>query len=444
MNLTSAAWAGLKAQWRDPQGRIVIYAALLLAISLPLNYLLLRLTGWSVLWPTRAWVLGDAGSSGDSWRVMQLALNWIRSHPDGGLYRAIFFEGQNKFQYAPTSLLPMVGLEALGLTPNAELLNQINRLFILLTAGAVAGLTYRLLDGVKFVEPGLMRAATAALAGAAVLVFYPVMMAYHLGQLQVWINMLFAFACLAWASERRGMAGVLIGLVCLLKPQFGLFALWGLLRRDWRFLVALCITSAVGLLISIGLFGLKNHLEYLPVLQFLSQHGESYWANQSLNGLLHRLVGNSVTDWVADEFPPYNPLVYGGSMIATVAILALALSARRGTRPQVALMDFMLAALAFTVASPIAWEHHYGVLAPMFAALFAVVLASPQDQGRKNWLIALAVCFVFAANCFVSTRALAGAPFNIVQSYLYFAALGVLVMLWRRLNGPAAIRTKTA
>jgi alpha-1,2-mannosyltransferase len=429
MNGYSPVWSRLKAFWCDPQGRIVLCAAMLLAASLPLNYLMLRLTGWSVLWPVRTWLTGGAASGGDSWHVMQLALDWIRSHPDGGLYKAIFFEGQNKFQYAPTSLLPMVGLEALGVSPTFAILNRINFLFIAITAAAVAALTYVLVERAGSGRSGLTGLAAGLLTGAAVLVFYPVMMGYHLGQLQVWINMLFALACLAWVMERRALAGVLIGLICLLKPQFGLFVLWALLRKEWGFLFALCFVGALGLLTSVALFGFQNHFEYLSVLQFLSRHGESYWANHSFNGLLHRLAGNGISEWAAGEFPPYNVVVYAGTMLATIAIVGLALSARRGKSAMAPLMDFMLAALAFTVASPIAWEHHYGVMAPMFAALFAASLVMAPGRNRRAWLVALVLCYVFAANCFSFTREWSATPFNILQSYLLFSALGVIGML---------------
>jgi len=196
-------------------------------------------------------------------------------------------------------------------------------------------------------------------------------------------------------------------------------------------------------LLSVLLFGLKNHVEYLSVLQFLSRHGESYWANQSLNGLLHHVVGHRVEDWQAGDFPPYHPLVYWGSMAATLAILAWALTARRGQGALSGVIDFALAALAFTAASPIAWEHHYGVLAPTFALLFVFVLLQPEALPRRRWLIALAICFVFAANCFAFAREWGG-PLIVLQSYLYFAALGVLAMLRRAMSGPAPSRTSTA
>lgn len=276
------------------------------------------------------------------------------------------------------------------------------------------------------------------------LFFYPVMMGYHLGQLQVWINMLFALACLAWIGNRQVLAGVLIGLVCLLKPQFGLFVLWALLRKEWRFLFAMCVTGAVGLLVSVILFGFKNHLEYISVLQFLSRHGESYWANQSLNGLLHRLAGNGIGEWVAGEFPPFSPVIYTGTLFATIAILAFALMTRRGPTPTASLFDFMLAALAFTAASPIAWEHHYGVLAPMIAALFAISLMRASGGQERYQTLALALCVIFIANCFVMTRELTAAPFNIAQSYLYFAALGVLALLRLRAKEGAPIAARTA
>jgi len=434
-----AAVEWIRKQWDDRRMRFLVFAAALLAVSLPLNYLMLRLTGWSAWWPTYRWLLGNAGESGDSWHVMAIALDWIRNNPDGGLYEAIFFEGQNKFQYAPTSLLPLAAFEALGIEPTVGFLNGVNRLFILVTAAAVSGLVHVLLGRTEFRMSPLQRVLAAGMSGAAVLVFYPVMMAYNLGQLQVWINMLFVLACLAWAMDRRASAGVAIGLICLLKPQFGLFLIWGLLRKEWRFVFPLCIVGAGGLLISIGLFGFMNHLEYISVLQFLSRHGESYWANQSMNGLLHRLAGNGVSDWEAGGFPPYSLIVYAGSMIATVAILVLALRVRRGEGAMASLFDFMLAALAFTAASPIAWEHHYGVMAPMFAALFVMALTNwRQNPSQRPLLIAFVVCYLFAANSFGFTRALDGAPLNIAQSYLYFSALGVLVLLRRLASDPSA------
>src|SRR5262249_27549320 len=146
-------------------------------------------------------------------------------------------------------------------------------------------------------------------------------------------------------------------------------------------------------------FGLADHLDYLRVLSFMSQHGEGYYPNQSINGLLNRLM--SITEprlyanleFFPDRFPPFNPWVYGGTLIAAVLVLLTALfplptlrrvRGREGWgRDRV--IDFCIMALSATIASPIAWEHHYGILLPVFAVLLAT---APASRGLLTWLAA--------------------------------------------------------
>lgn len=422
----SATW------WTDAQRRPVLLAALLVAFTIPLDLALYLWSGWSALWPIREWLLGSPLEGGDSWNVMNRALAFVRAHPDEPLYQNIFFEQQLKFQYAPTSLLPLVGLQALGLDTGVETMNAINRGLIALTALAVGVVAWLALRKLK-PEAVLERQAAAVIAAGATLLFYPVMMGYHLGQLQVWINALFAFAVVAWLTDRRILTGALIALICVLKPQFGLFAVWALLRREWRFLGGLAAVGGVCLIASVALFGFANHVDYLGVLSHLSRHGEAYWANQSANGLFQRLVGlGPLLEWEANSLPPYHPLVYFGTLLTSLAIVAAALLIKRGDGAMARVTDFLLAALAFTIASPIAWEHHYGVLAPMLAVLLCLVLAMPESRDRRAWLIALAAVYMLSAICFDVTRALPGL-LSVFQLYLYVAALGALVML-RRLS----------
>lgn len=418
-----------------PSSRAVIAAALVVAAFVPLNYALQLWLDWSALWPARVWLLGDNPDSGDSWHVMAAALDFVRAHPEAPLYQNVFFEQQLKFQYAPSSFLPLEALQAVGVDTNPAFMNGLNRVLILATAAGMGLFAWRgftlFRSAPLDADARAARWMLAALAACATLTFYPVMMAYKLGQLQVWINAVFVFAALAWLGDRRALAGVLIGLICLLKPQFGLFALWGLLRRDMRFTLALCLTGALGLGLSVLLYGLANHLDYLSVLQFLSRHGESYLANQSVNGLLHRLVGaGGHGEFEPNSFPPFHPLVYAGTLAATLALVAAALFLPRGRGAQAGLWDFLFAALAFTVASPIAWEHHYGVIAPAFAALLCAYAATPRSGAGRSWP-ALAACFALAANCLTFTRLIDAPPLNVLQSYLLFAALGVLALLWR-------------
>lgn len=384
---------------------------------------------------------GQITPVGDSWSVMILAHDWLGNNPgaDGALYRELFFGQGYKFQYAPTSLLVLEVFIVAGVEPTPSLLNSVNLVLVLATALVMARFSWLLPEYFGAVPmDGDGRRARILLTGAAplaTLLFTPVMYAYELGQLQVWINALFASACLCWIVDRKGVAGVLIALVCLMKPQFGLFVVWGLLRREWCFSVWLVATGLAGGLLSVWLYGFGNHLAYLEVLSFLSRHGESFWANQSANGMLHRIVGSGATSqFDAAGFPPYNPLVHAGTLFISLAMLSLVLLLRQGEGKAAALCNFLLAALVFTIASPIAWEHHYGVTLPIFAVLVWVLLIREAPRELKVAGGGLAVLFLAMAVRLVPLKYLSG-PFHVLQSHIWIAALCLMAILWRLAQG---------
>ena len=114
-------------------------------------------------------------------------------------------------------------------------------------------------------------------------------------------------------------------------------------------------------------FGWADHVDYLRVVSFMGQRGEAYYPNQSINGLLNRLM--SISDPVRynnlefhmSEFAPFNPWVYVLTVISSAVILLAAIAWRSKDEDRV--FDFCRMAVSLTVASPIAWEHHYGILA---------------------------------------------------------------------------------
>src|SRR3984893_5360345 len=419
---------------RDRRARTIAGFALLVAIFVPINLAMFYWTGVSSLKPLQLWLMVNDLTFDDSWLPMRTALNWIRTGPDGSLYDEVFFGRHVKFQYAPTSLLPLVGLDAVGLGSDAVVLNRISRLLLLFSAVGVGTLTRILLkrssDGGQ--NDSLTPDLAAIVVGGAAFLFYPLTNGYAIGQVQVWINALFIFACLAWALERRGVAGGMLGLICLLKPQFTMFVLWGVLRRELRVAAVLVATGAAGLTASVLLFGLQNNIEYLKVLSYISRHGEAVLVNQSFNGLLHRMVGNDDgLVWNMTGFPAFHPTVFVLTALSSVVILLIGLWPGERLSGLNGLLQFQLAAVAFTIASPLVWEPNYGVLAPTFAALFCFVLAMPCGQTRRAWLVGLTVAFQIAATPLGFVRFFAHTPLLVLQSYLLFAGLGVMAMLWR-------------
>lgn len=404
-------------------------------------------------------VLQDTGdmlrskSGDDSWGPMAAALAYLEVPQAKPLYQAIFFDQGIKFQYPPSALFALKGLYLFGedrvriddetVFADGPPINDILGWgFLALTALATAGL----------IEAGLRRAGAvprsraltvlrAVIAAGITLTFYPVVKAFTLGQIQLWINSVFALALLCWVWQQRIASGALMGLICLIKPHYALFMLWGALNREWRFVLACGVVGATGLIFSILTFGWANHLDYLRVLSFMSERGESYYANQSINGLLNRLASlsapelyNNVT-FDAFRFPVYSSWVYWGTLVSSSVILLTALL-RRSDRADRGLA-FALLAVSLTIASPIAWEHHYGVLLPAFG------LVAAANAGRDAKLLLIGLSFVFASNFIPAFNLLATTPYNFLQSYTLAGGVLFLILMHRQLSNSSTLRKRT-
>lgn len=383
---------------------------LMLALRVPLRDTDLHPLGWFL----------SFRQGGDSWRPMNQAYDFATT-PEGRqrtLYGKMFFTPAVKhkgFQYPPTSLLAIAGSRAFGVAGGQRALEALTWLCIPLTAL----LCFRIY--VRSERPGADFAALLLIAVAVTLTYYPAMRAYRNGQIQTWINTLFAASLLCYASGRRTAAGALSGAMCLIKPQYALVALWALLRRDWAFARGALAVGVLGLPASVALFGFAPHLEYLDVLRFIAERGESFYPNQSVNGLMNRALGNGLNlEWM-DAMPPPHPVVRAVTWLSSALLLGWAFwPRRRGGHPDAGAADLAMIAVACTVASPIAWEHHYGLLLPVFALLL----------GRApNPLLAAA--FVLTGHTLRATDALAHTPWNVLQSYILAGALLLLVLLDR-------------
>src|SRR5260370_9651936 len=103
---------------RDRRARTIAGFALLVAIFGPINLAMYFWTSGvsslkplfatlSTLKPLQVWLMANNLDTADSWLPMRAALDWVRTAPDDSLYHEIFFDKHLKFQYAPTSLLPL-------------------------------------------------------------------------------------------------------------------------------------------------------------------------------------------------------------------------------------------------------------------------------------------------------------------------------------------------
>jgi hypothetical protein len=396
----------------------------------------IELTNLDALWVLLQGML-HSSTRPDSWAPMTQALTVLRGPDRDGLYQTLFVDGQVRLQFPPTSLLSLDLLSALGLA-GARVLNAINTVVYLSNAAATGLLAWLLFSGKGRIvgrngaelHPGGM----VAIGIAAAFTFYPDVRAEVLGEIQVWIDFLFTCAVIAWLLERRLVTGILIGLACTIKPQFGLLLFWGLLWREWAFSGGMLAAFVPVAVVSLFRYGLQPHLGYLEVLAFLSRHGESFFANNSVNGILNGYLSstnNIFRDTVG--FPNYHPLIYAGTATASIlalgAIVFLPLLSRK-TRPNA--LDLGVASICSVIGSPVAWEHHYGILLPIYGVALKYFLDQPAGPRRGIRLACLAVSWILVSNFIPFANLLIRTPFSALQAHLFFGALLLLGLLLSR------------
>ena len=382
-----------------------------------------RFRGWSILHTARECEAGRLLA--DSWSYMAKADAALRRN-SAHLYERAFFAHHIRFIYPPVSLLLFRFWQSagrVGVTPFTWL--KITLYLCFFGTWLVASEYFFAAASAASMELSRsQRGSVRLILAALVVTFLPLINALFLGQVQTIINFLAMASVLLWWNRRRAIPGVLLGLCCWLKPQMALFLLWGLLRRQWSFVVSLAIVLAAGVRISIAVFGLHNTLEYGAVLRYLSLRGDSLFTNQSLNGLLHRLMHVGSAANANRGYPPFNRTIWLATWISSAILIGVALMVPPLRRIEASTTDFLIFAMATVMASPIAWEHHYGVF------FLAFLLFMPQALLRwSRFFLLLGLYLLMSGTWAPLPKLLLLTPWTFTISHLYYGALGIFAWL---------------
>ena len=272
-------------------------------------------------------------------------------------------------------------------------------------------------------------------AGLAIFIagvsFYPHVKGYALGQIQTFLTMFFVIACYCWLRGKEAAAGVLLGLMALVKPQYAVVLIWFALRKRFQALGASLIVMVGGFAAGLALFGWREQMKYLDVIEYAGRRGHGYYPNLSFNGLANRLFFNDPSlEFDPLKYAPYHPGVYAITLLTSVILIGLALWYPFAPKLRGGLADFCAIALASTAASPIAWEHHYGVLFPAFILLAVTAVT------RREWML-LAIAYVLVANSWSPFNAVANIPIlNLLQSVSLAGVLMVFALLLNKRGEP--------
>jgi len=364
----------------------------------------------------------------DSWLPMMKSLDYFQAHPTEPIYAAKLYD---TLIYSLGSLLPMVFLRKLGVTDPAmlRLLAIGSWLAVLGVAAVVLLMARRLLRtyGARLTWPAVLAVVLAVLG------CYPLLKGYALGNAQTFLSFGFALLLYLWTTGRERSAGVVAALLAFVKPQYVLLLIWMAVRRRWGAMWAFLACSAVVLLLSIAVFGWHNNLDYIGVLAGLSHKAQSHFGNQSMFGTINRMIFNGENiGYTPYVYTPYIPWVYRVTVLTSLILVGTVLVFPWG-RLRASTADIAAMGLASVAASPMAWEHHYGIVVGIFAwAWFAYGCR----QRRTPWLLAfsffLMMNFLAVANMLADKRG-----WNLLQSYMYIGALlllGWLMTLARRVT----------
>jgi hypothetical protein len=355
----------------------------------------------------------------DSWLPMMKSLDYFKAHPTLPIYDAKLYD---TLIYSLASELPLVAMRKVGMS-DATMLRALAILSFLAVWGvaAVSLLMGRWLlrrRGAELTWPAVVAVVLTCLG------CYPLIKGYSLGNAQTFLSFGFAVMLLLWTTRRERSAGVVAALMTAVKPQFILLLVWMLVRKRWGAAWAFVACGVVLITASVAVFGWHNNLDYLGVLAGLSHKAQSHYANQSMFGTINRMIFNGENiGYTPYVYTPYIPWVYrvtvGTTLVLVGAVLVYPWKKLRGSTADIAAMG-----IALVAASPMAWEHHYGIVVGIAAWAW---FAHACWMKERPWVLGAAVflcCNFLPAFNYLSDKR----GWNVLQSYLYFGAL--LLMGW--------------
>ena len=356
----------------------------------------------------------------DSWLPMMKSLDYFDANPTKPIYAAPLYD---TLIYPLASELPLVALRRLGVGDATML--RLLALFSWLSVVGVAAVSLamgrKLLRrrGAELTWPMVVAVILACLG------CYPLLKGYSLGNAQTILTFGFTLMLYLWTSGREREAGVVAALLAFVKPQYVLLLVWMAVRRRWGAMWAFLACSVVLMAMSIAVFGWHNNLDYVGVLASLSGKAQSHYANQSMFGTLNRMIFNGENlGYTPHVYTPYVAWVYRTTLITALVLVGGVLlfpwGRLRGSSGDIAAMG-----LASVAASPMAWEHHYGIVLGIFAWFW---FAYGCWETRRPWM--WGVAFFLCANFLGATNFLADRRgWNVLQSYMYFGALLLIALL---------------
>ena len=197
-------------------------------------------------------------------------------------------------------------------------------------------------------------------------------------------------------AQRSAAAGVVLGVVAVLKPPLALFGLFFLLRRDWPGMLGFVLLGVSTAALSLVLFGWEVNLYWLQTTILNYSHNWLAGSSvQSIPAFLFRLhePPEILFDWSAKAPGAGEKLL---AQLATGLILLVAAGACFRSRSQTAADDeaqagerrdlqYLLTICLCLLCSPLSWAHYYAWL--LIPAAFFLGARSPLSASKATSVV---------------------------------------------------------
>ncbi|WP_192805898.1 glycosyltransferase family 87 protein [Rickettsiella massiliensis] len=201
--------------------------------------------------------------------------------------------------------------------------------------------------------------------------YFPTFASLQLGQVTL---LLLPLLVLSWQSARNHQSiqvAMWLGIAASLKPFIGLFALYFLLRKEYRALITFILTGGICALFAVFFLGAADYHAYLQGLHHITWAASSW--NVSLYGVLLRLFGGPESNAALFSLPKILPLLYSILVLlllgGIINFFHSCSDARLDDKRKVDL-EFSMILVAMLLISPLGWLYYFPFLSLPFLQLF--------------------------------------------------------------------------
>lgn len=225
--------------------------------------------------------------------------------------------------------------------------------------------------------------------------FAPTGASLGLGQTDVTIFFFMIVAFWAFSRGRDLVAGLAIAIAVFTKLVPGLLLVYFLWKREWRVVAYAAGAMAGVFLVSLPVIGVERWIEYVTQILPALSTGTAYAQNQSLPGLINRLM---LEPRFASglQSAPNVPIVRAAITATQIALCGLALIvSRRRLASRLDLrfgLEYGVWLTVILLVSPVSWDHYFvWMLLPII-----VILVKLLNSGAGNvYGLAMAASVLF-------------------------------------------------